>query len=337
MRYTGPFLFLAMVPVLDAWRGWGGLVVLPLIAAVLLLGAAAPPDQDAKGEDKESYRVVPGCFILALLGVILWGVTQSAAPGRSLLGLVSLSIGLGAVSGIFGLVAAHEMIHSRRRHEQFCGQALLAILSYRHFRIAHVYGHHRFAATPEDPSTARRGESCYRFLLRTIVQQWLFAWRLERRRLAGQPGAWYANRCCQDLAFALFLYAAVDIGSDWRGVLMLGVISITAIFLLEMFNYVAHYGMERQLGADLKREPMAAHHSWNARGTIPNRFLFNMGRHSDHHRRPQISYHDLNPDPAGPLLPGGYAGGILLALIPPLWARSMDRRLDALRSHQGVV
>ena len=31
------------------------------------------------------------------------------------------------------------------------------------FAIAHVHGHHRRAATCEDPATARRGESVYAF------------------------------------------------------------------------------------------------------------------------------------------------------------------------------
>ncbi len=49
-----------------------------------------------------------------------------------------------------------------------------------------------------------------------------------------------------------------------------------------------------------------------------------MGRHSDHHRRPSACYQDLSYKSRAPELPAGYAGSILMALVPPLWRRVMD-------------
>ena len=34
---------------------------------------------------------------------------------------------------------------------------MLALVGYMHFRIAHIHGHHVRAATPADPTSARRG------------------------------------------------------------------------------------------------------------------------------------------------------------------------------------
>jgi alkane 1-monooxygenase len=56
--------------------------------------------------------------------------------------------------------------------------------------------------------------------------------------------------------------------------------------------------------------------------------LFNMGRHSDHHRQPAQAYQRLRIAPDAPELPTGYAGAILLALTPTLWRRVMDPRVD---------
>lgn len=326
LRYGGPFLFLIALPGLDTGDPRHGLLLIPAIVAALLMGGGDGAPRSSMGVG----RAIPRAFVLGVVVLLLWGVRRSVDPALSAAGLLALAIGIGAVCGIFGLVAAHEMIHSRGRLDRFCGQLLLVLLTYRHSQIAHLYGHHRYAATPLDPSTARRGESCYRFLVRTVPEQWRFAWRFEQRRLAGEPWGWPAHRGRQDIAIAGVLYLAVFFALGGRAVLLLALVSVISIFLLEMFNYVAHYGMERRRQADGSREPFRARHSWNTRGAIANGLLFNMGRHSDHHRRAQAAYDRLRPDPEGPLLPRGYAGAVLLALIPPLWRRIMHPRLDAI-------
>jgi alkane 1-monooxygenase len=53
-----------------------------------------------------------------------------------------------------------------------------------------------------------------------------------------------------------------------------------------------------------------------------------MGHHSDHHRRAPGTRARLTPIEEMPVLPGGYAGAILLALAPALWRRHMDCRVE---------
>ncbi len=337
LRYGGPFLFLIALPILDAGNPLYGLLVIPGIIAALLAGgsdAAVVADAAATLSDR---RAIPRLFVICIVVLLLWGLHRSSDPTLGVGGFLALAAAIAAISGIFGLVAAHEMIHSGDRRDQFCGQALLALLSYRHSHIAHLYGHHRYAATPLDPSTARRGESSYRFLVRTIIEQWIFAWRFEQRRLVGRPWRRLAHRCRQDLAISSMLYLSLFTILGWRAGLLLALVSVISILLLEMFNYVAHYGMVRRWDASGTREPLQPYHSWNTRGGIANGLLFNMGRHSDHHRRAQAAYFQLRPDPAGPLLPGGYAGAVLLALIPPLWRWCMDRRLDTLAAQLAAA
>jgi alkane 1-monooxygenase len=64
------------------------------------------------------------------------------------------------------------MIHSRHAAERALGLAMRAAVGYMHFRISHVHFHHRLAATLADPATARRGESAYGFMRRSIPGQW---------------------------------------------------------------------------------------------------------------------------------------------------------------------
>jgi alkane 1-monooxygenase len=236
------------------------------------------------------------------------------------------------MSGIFGLIAAHELVHSRDRGERALGLVLLTALHYRHFRIAHLIGHHRFAATEHDPTSARLGESAYGFVARSVAGQLALAWRFERRRLAGQPHRWLANRVVQDAALAGALLLGLWALLGWRAVLFQLVQTALAVLLLELFNYIAHYGLRRARGPDGRLEPMTAMHAWNSRRPLNNLALLNMGHHSAHHETPTAAYETLRAAAHGPELPAGYAGTVLLALVPPLWRRVMDKRVAVYRA-----
>ncbi len=105
-----------------------------------------------------------------------------------------------------------------------------------------------------------------------------------------------------------------------------------AIAVLEMFNYVAHYGLIRERDAGRRLEPFAPHHSWNSSNVLANPVIFNRGRLSDHHTRPSVPYQALRYIEEAPELPAGYAGSILLALVPPLWRWIVDPKVQALRA-----
>jgi alkane 1-monooxygenase len=97
-------------------------------------------------------------------------------------------------------------------------------------------------------------------------------------------------------------------------------------------NYLEHYGLLRQrVGAPGREryEQVAPRHSWNANHLTTNLLLYHLQRHSDHHAHPTRRYQALRDHAEAPVLPAGYAGMILLALIPPLWFRVVDLRVLA--------
>ena len=57
--------------------------------------------------------------------------------------------------------------------------------------------------------------------------------------------------------------------------------------------------------------------------------LYHLQRHSDHHANPTRRYQALRHFEESPQLPTGYAGMIVLAIVPPLWRRVMDHRVLA--------
>ena len=70
-------------------------------------------------------------------------------------------------------------------------------------------------------------------------------------------------------------------------------------------------------------------HSWNANNVASNLALYQLQRHSDHHANPTRRYQSLRHFDDVPQLPTGYAGMMVLALVPPLWRRVMDPRVLA--------
>ncbi|MBV8653984.1 MAG: alkane 1-monooxygenase, partial [Alphaproteobacteria bacterium] len=222
---------------------------------------------------------------------------------------------------------AHEMIHAPSRAERALGTVMLAGLTCLHFRIAHLHLHHRLAATPADPSTARSGEGFYRFLLRSLLGQWQGAFRFEQRRAAQRGRPILANRAVRYAALTVALYGIVGATLGRDAVLFQALQSLVALLVLELFNYVAHYGMVRTASPEGGLEPIGPRHSWNTSHRFNNWALFNGGHHSDHHRAPSRPYQHLRAVDDTPLLPSGYAATMMMALIPPLWRRVMDQLL----------
>jgi alkane 1-monooxygenase len=307
----------------------------------LMVGLVVHPMLDlAAGNRAESRAASHGAatailvayplFHLALLAVALTGVRTGAYSLGELAGL-ALSIGL--AGGAIGITAAHELVHRARRWERGAGVAMLCLVSYAHFRVEHVFGHHRHVATPLDPATARRGEGLYAFWVRSIVGGWRSAWRIEanRARARGRSPLDPENRL---VAYVLAQSALTALAAAWAGAtgvaLHLGQ-GLVAILLLETINYLEHYGLQRAPRGD-GFEPVAARHSWDSPRRLTNFFLFNLGLHADHHLRPLKPYESLHAEPEAPRLPTGYSGMLLVALVPPLWRRVMDRRLDEFSS-----
>jgi alkane 1-monooxygenase len=240
------------------------------------------------------------------------------------LGFWSLAFSVGVAGGVFGMLAAHEAVHGGDPWEALLGAAMLTAMSYRHFRIAHLHGHHRWAGTLRDAATARLGESFYHFLPRTLAGQFCEAWLFEKKRHGG--------RVLGDLAIMAALYTGIGLFLGARALLFFLLQATIAVIVLELFNYIAHYGLERGVDTDGRPEPLTEWHSWNSSNRLANALIFNMGRHSFHHRRPALSYQELRMLNA-PELPLGYAGSILAALMPPLWRRVMDGRARAWSAH----
>ncbi|HEY3812044.1 MAG TPA: alkane 1-monooxygenase [Caulobacteraceae bacterium] len=332
LRFALPFLFLASVP-LGLWLGggWSFLTVAVMPLAIAGLDGVLGSAEGAAGSPRDwVYRLLPWLYIPAQLAVGAWAVIEARDPATTTLELAGLTVSVGLTAGVFGMLAAHEMVHSASDAERALGLSFLASVGYMQFRIAHVHGHHTRAATREDPASARRGENAYLFAARSVAGQWREAWAFEAERLRrkGRPVWSVGNRMLGYLAVELIVLAgAASLGP--RVLALFVGQAVLAVFMLELFNYIAHYGLERRVQADGRPERLGPRHSWNSARRMNNWSLFNMGRHSDHHRSPMERFHRLQAVEGSPELPAGYAAAILMALVPPLWSRVMDPRAQA--------
>ena len=242
--------------------------------------------------------------------------------------VVALAFAVGFVTGAQGITFAHELGHSRVKSDRALAWLLMTSVNYSHFMVEHYRGHHPRAATFDDSATARRGESLWRFLPRTLGGSFVSAWRLEAQRLRQFRRSWLTSPLAWAWGVNAIAVAVLAGAAEWKMLAFwLGQCAF-AIWLLETVNYIEHYGLQRGVDANGQREPFGMPHAWNADHVVSNSLLANLQRHSDHHTHAWKPFPELEALP-GPQLPTGYAGCLLLATVPPLWFRLMEKRLSA--------
>ncbi|HET8745585.1 MAG TPA: alkane 1-monooxygenase [Ramlibacter sp.] len=275
-------------------------------------------------DDGGALRWVLRLFVpLELALLVAGGHAAAQASWPSVLG-VALAVGF--VTGAQGITFAHELGHSRNRADRALGWVLMTLVCYPQFMVEHYRGHHVRAATWDDPASARPGESLWAFLPRTLAGSLRSAWSLEALQLRRLGRSWMASPLAWATAAMLAWLAALAVLGEWKLLAFWLAQSAFAVWLLETVNYIEHYGLQRRVQADGRREPFGVAHAWNADHLLSNSLLANLQRHSDHHVHAWKPFAALEALPA-PQLPTGYAGCILLAAVPPLWFSVMERRL----------
>lgn len=314
-----------------------GYVVSPIADWLLGEDSNNPPEEVVQQLDRDYYyrlltfAVVPLHF-LTLIGSAWWAATQDLDWWAFL----GLAIVAGMAAGL-GINTGHELGHKKSSCERWLAKVVLAVPVYGHFWIEHNRGHHRDVSTPEDPASARMGETIYRFARREIPGAFLRAWAIEKDRLerVGKPVWSPANQILQSMSLAAAVQLGLALVLGWKMIPFLVVHNILAWWQLTSANYIEHYGLLRLKDANGKYERCQPHHSWNSNHIFSNLVLFHLARHSDHHAHPLRRYQSLRHFENLPTLPNGYFGAYLLAYVPWLWFRVMDRRLLALTHVDG--
>jgi alkane 1-monooxygenase len=333
---TLPFLTWGLVEVTGVGALWfyGPVLVFgffPLLDLAIGNDARNPPDTVIKWLERDryyrwcTYAYIPIQYAGLVFACWLWSHGGLSVPES-----IGLALTVAMVSGI-GINTAHELGHKRASSERWLSKVALAQSGYGHFFIEHNRGHHVRVATPEDPASARLGESFYAFLPRTVLGSLRSAWELERVRLARlNRSPWTPrNDILNAWAMTAALYLVLVLAFGIVVLPYLLIQSVVGFCLLEVVNYLEHYGLLRGRREDGRYERTRPEHSWNSNSVASNVLLYHLQRHSDHHANPIRRYQALRHVHEAPQLPTGYAGMIVLAVVPPLWRRVMDHRVLA--------
>lgn len=293
-------------------------------------------DLSATEEDLYWYKAITIAWaplqFLTLFGLIWYASSTDHLSGFE---KFVLFFGMGVISGTIGINYSHELMHQKDKLERGLADILLAMVMYSHFRSEHLLVHHRYVGTPRDPVTARYNEGFHRYYPRVLKESLVSAFKAEKAMLARKDLPWHhsSNPFFKYWTLqGIMLLLAFAIGG-WAGVLFFLIQAGTAIWQLELVNYVEHYGLTRKHLGDGKYEHVLPQHSWNAAQKASNWLLINLQRHSDHHYKPDRRFPLLQnyTEADAPQLPYGYPVMTIAAMIPPLWKRIMNPRVKAWR------
>ena len=271
------------------------------------------------------YLNIPFVFLLLFYGMIVLNTASISQFER-----VGLLLSLGVLLGTNGINVAHELGHRKSRIEKTMSKFLLLPSLYMHFFIEHNYGHHKNVATSEDPATAKKGQSLYLFWITSVLRQYRNAWKVQLKLLNAEETFFFSlkNDMLFYLIFQLGYLVSLSFLFGGEGVIFGIIIAVISFLLLETINYVEHYGLLRKK-INGRYERVKPIHSWNSDHVVGRIVLYELTRHSDHHYRASKKYQILESKKESPKLPFGYPSSMLIALVPPLWFRIMNRELQS--------
>ena len=312
-------------------------VIAPLVDWAIGEDSNNPPEEVVMQLDQDpyyrrlTYAVVPLHF-MTLIGCVWYATEQPLSWWAFIL----LAVIAGMTSGL-AINTGHELGHKNSKFEKSLAKIVLAVAAYGHFSVEHNRGHHKDVSTPSDPASARMGESIYKFARREIPGAFRRAWQVERERLTlrDKPLWHHSNPILQSYAISIALSLLLILLFGLLVIPFLLIHNLFAYWQLTSANYIEHYGLLRERDVKGRYERCQPYHSWNSNHILSNLILFHLERHSDHHTYPLRRYQSLRHFDDLPSLPNGYFGMYVLAYIPWLWFRVMDKRLMALPHVQG--
>ena len=230
-----------------------------------------------------------------------------------------------------GINVAHELGHRKSFFSRTCSKLLLMPSQYMHFYIEHNFGHHVNVGTAEDPATARYKQSLYSFWITSVIGQYIGAWKLQLKLLKISKYKFFSikNDMMFYVIFQLMFIYLIYFNYGITVTIYSLIISVISFLFLETINYIEHYGLSRKKDKNGRYERVKTIHSWNSNHVVGRLVLYELTRHSDHHFISSKKYQVLESIDESPQLPYGYPTSILLSMVPPLWFKIMNPRVES--------
>jgi alkane 1-monooxygenase len=308
-------------------------------APVVLFLGIYPLVRVITGEVKESQpewteaasralAAMPVVYAVCFLGVYAWVLCEFAgAHARSTADNVGFTVGI-VVTAALGACVSHTLVHSRSVMHKRLGSLMLALYGYPFFRAEHM-AHHAMPRHVEAGHCPTVKESVWWFAIRRLwtvpveAMEWSRGVQARAREASVLDSLWL---WC---AISVASFAAMTWASGLYGAVSFIVFSVVLPMLNSFIVYIQHWG----LGVD-NGQPggVRVQVGWEDRCRMQALTTLNLSLHQHHHERPNDAYFRLQPSERGPVLPAGYGVMVLIAMVPPLWRRSMLPRLESWKS-----
>lgn len=157
------------------------------------------------------------------------------------------------------------------------------------------------------------------------AQEW------ERLDQVRRGRARWNNRIAWTALMTIAVMVCFGLVAGWRGVVFYGFVIAGTAFTMQAITYIQHWGLTDRLSPGLG----AVGYSWEDRCVMQAWVTLNHAYHGHHHVHPSLPYFRLGGFANSPRLPASYPVMLLMAMIPPLFRRTMGRRLDAWLAAEG--
>jgi alkane 1-monooxygenase len=159
------------------------------------------------------YSYLPILFLL--IGYGAWIISSQDISFLAALGAAST---VGMSTGV-GFINSHELVHRRTHLDKWLAKIVQAPTLYgHHFSVYHTKFHHHHVATPIDPTSARFGESYWRYLPRAIIGGVRAAWAVETAQYKKNKGAienFIHNECVHTWGLSVVFVGVFIIFFGW--------------------------------------------------------------------------------------------------------------------------
>lgn len=288
-------------------------------------------------KEENYYRIILHVWAITQTAMMCWFVYIFLHDEVSIHQFVLLLINTMIMNGGVGITIAHELGHKNNKFDKFLAKLLLVQVVYGTFYVEHNRGHHVHVATPKDPATAKKNQTYYAFWKQAVIGGFISSIKIERERLAQrkQKSNLWTNEVYRLSIFSVLIFIICTLIGyyvlnqiPYSLLIFLTVQAFLSFSLLEAVDYIEHYGITRKEISAGVYEKVNPAHSWNANFIYSNYLLFQLQRHADHHMYATKKYQLLNSYDNSPQLPNGYPAMVMYVLIPPLWFKIMNKRLE---------
>lgn len=308
--YNQPIIFL-----------WINYVIFPILDMCFPEDNTNPTPEEEKILSKQFKWILP-VFSFAIIEwvIFFWSFSYLQRHDLGILQFILFAFTISHVNGE-GFLISHELFHKNNLLFKALGTLDLIKSLNMWFYFEHVYGHHKYVATPEDPATAKLNQKLSDFAWQSIKGSFQKSWSREVALLKKEnlPEFSIQNRILQFVILEILFVLLIFYCWGFKCGVFFLIQAYISMNILEGINYIRHYGLVRKKLPNGEYEPVSVKHSWNAPQLIQNYLLLKLQRHSDHHANPYKPYQILHSPKDAPSLPCGYSVCLLVINFPSYW------------------